>query len=332
MALTIADYAASPKMLVAGVAKTMLEDSPFLDRLPIEDVGTLSIKVLRQTPNPNIPSWRRMGQGHGSIASVKPDEVEEQAYSIGNEITVDKALYRDKSVRLYDPMTEYTQQVARNIARTITNTAINGTPANPDAPVGLRWRVMNDLPASQNITADPAGGVAGLDISPDTTNPNAAQQYFAHLDAMLLAVSGSLSGAGKNMFFLTNDTLIARHTHLCRQSGMLKTTTDSLNRVFPEWAGVPFIDMGRMPDDVTRVIGNTETLDGTATTGGSATGLYLVKFGKEYFTGWQEYSMEISEPELDADKVTYRSVIDWVMGFALTHPRSVARSFGLIVV
>jgi len=85
--------------------------------------------------------------------------------------------------------------------------------------------------------------------------------------------------------------------------------------------------MGYKFDDTTQVI--TDVENGTALTGGGQTSVYAVRIGDEYFTGWQEYDMEVSEPTLMDDQVTYKSVIDWVTGLVVSHPRSVARLYGI---
>lgn len=323
--LTLADYAAEPKELVAGVAKVLREESKFMDILPFVDVGALSVKTVREGGMPNV-SWRNIGADHGSVKATKPDEVTENAFSIGNEIIVDKVYMKDKSVRLYNPMTYQTQMVTKAISRNFTDKSINGLPGDKSNPVGIWYRVKNDLSSSQNILA----GSGGLDISPDATGLAAnGQALIDKLDQLLYAVTDNFDG-GKGVYILTNDTLIMRINSIFRQSGQLQTNTDALGRKFIEYKGATFIDMGMKYDDATRIMGNVEMADGSALTGGSCTAAYAIRVGKEYFTGWQEYALDVSEPELQANKVTYKSVIDWMVGLAVSHPRSIARLYGII--
>lgn len=322
--LTLADYAAEPEPLVAGVAKVLREESPFMDILPFTDVGALNVKVVKEGSMPSV-SWRNIGADHGSVKATKPTEITETAYSLGNEIDVDIAYMKDKSARLYNPMTYQTKLITKAMARNFTNVAINGLPSDQSNPVGLWHRVINDLDSSQNILAKSGG----LDISPDASGLAASIQAFIDkLDELLYAVTDNMNG-GDGVYILCNDTSLFRVNSAFRQSGLLDETKDTLGRVFKTYKGARFIDMGLKYDESTRIIGNAETAAGTALTGGGCTSMYAIKVGKENFTAWQEYSLTVHAPELQSNKVTYKSVIDWIVGLAIVHPRSVARLYGI---
>lgn len=319
-ALTLVDYAADPNPLTAAVAAVLHEESEFFGMLPFENAGALAIKVLREPSSLPTPGWRTLGSDHGSVKAGKPNEIEEQAYSIGNYIDVDKALMRDKSTRLYNPMTHQTKMVTRGIARVFNDAAINNTPTSGiSAPVGLFYRVMNDF-SGQHLNAN------GLDISYDAASlASNIQTMLDWLDKLIYAVEGH-----KADFILCNDTLKLRINSIFRQSGLLTTTKDNLGREFLEYKGAKFIDMGFKTDDSTKIITDVELSNGTALTGGAATSIYAGRLGAEYFTGWQEYGLETTPPELLPNKVTYRSVIDWVVGLAVSGTRSIARLSGVI--
>lgn len=327
--LTLSDYAADPNPLLAGVAKTLRENSRFMDKLPFKDVGTLAVKVLHEGEMPDT-SWRKIGDPHASNKATKPTETEERAYSIGNTIVVDKAYVKDRAKRLYNPVTYQAQMVIKSIARNFNNKCINGLPTDGTNPVGLFWRVNNDLAASQRIDY----GSGGLDISPDATGlASNIQTFFDALDELIYTLTDDPEAPGGGILLLSNDTMIRRYNSIARQCGLLNTSKDALGRTFSDYKGAVFVDMGRTYDDVTRVIGNDEHKQGTALTGGGSTPIYGVRLGDEYFTGWQEYPLESSPLELCEDKVTYKSVIDWVLGIALSHPRySLARLAGNVIV
>lgn len=329
-ALTLYEYASVPKPLVAGVAKVLRENSKFMDVLQFPTTSSLGVKVVREGSMPSV-SWRRIGNAHSSAKATKPDEIEETGYSIGNYIEVDKVYMMDQSARLYNPMTYQTKMTVKSIARNFTNAAINGLPTDVDNPVGLWWRVQNDLASSQRVTADPAGGSSGLDISPDAASLSTnAKVYFDKLDELLYAVTDSVEAEGGDVYFLCNDTMLLRHQAVARQSGMLDVTQDTIGRRFMTYKGARFIDMGFKSDDSTRIIGNVETLSGSALTTGTGTSIYAIKTGPEYFTAWQMYGLDVTDPKLTDDQVTYRSVIDWFVGLALSNPRSAARLYGLV--
>ncbi len=317
--LTLADYAAEPKPLVAGVVNILRKESKIMDILPFVDVGSLSVKVYREGSMPSI-SWRNIGADHSSAVATKPTEITENAFSIGNEVDVDKVYVKDKSARLYDPRTYQQQMVVKSIARNFTNAFINGVPSDLKNPVGLWYRVSNDLPATQIINGN-------VDISADSgavaTN---TQTFIDALDSLLYAVTDNLE-SGDQVYCVCNDTTLMRINSLFRQSGLLASTQDALGRSFLKYKGATFIDAGLKYDESTRIITNSES--GTALTGGGATSIYAFKTGKEFLTGWQEYALEVSDWVLQSNQVTYKQVIDWMVGIAISHPRSVARLYGI---
>lgn len=321
-ALTLADYLNTPKPLVAGVVKALMDESDFLRVLPIENVAALAVKVIREGGLPSI-SWRQIGAAHGSNKATKPTEVEEVAFSFGNYIDVDIAYTKDKSPRLYDPRTYQLDQTVKAMAREFDDAIINGIPtATPNRPTGLFYRLTEDLSSNQSILA--ASG--GLDISPNATGLSTnIQTFIDQLDNLHYACADHKADA-----FLMNSTMLTRWWSLARQSGLLKVTADNLGREFYEYKGAKFIDMGFKVDDSTNIIGNVELATGDALSGGACTSIYGVKFGKEYFTGWQEYPLDVKEKGELEDGVTERTIVDWIVGIALSHPRSVARLYGII--
>jgi hypothetical protein len=127
-----------------------------------------------------------------------------------------------------------------------------------------------------------------------------------------------------------NDTTLQRFWSIARQANVLNSNLDKLGREFWTYKGAKFIDTGFKIDDTNKIITDVELANGTALTGGASTSMYACRLGKEYLTPWQEYEMDVKDKgELD-DGVTERTVIDWVVGLALTHPRSVARLYGII--
>ncbi len=326
LAMSLADYSVVPNPLIAGVAKAMSEDSKFLSLVKFETVSSLAIKVAREATALPSSSWRQMGAAHGSVKADRPDVVEETAYSIGNAIVVDKMILADKSPKLYDPFTYQTKQTIRGITRNFANTTINGIPTDVTNPVGLWYRLVNDGDLSAQVIAG-----AALDISADAAGLTANTQAFIDaLDALIYAMTGSMEASGMGILFLTNDTMIKRVNSLFRQSGLLTTSSDALGRVFIEYKGAKFVDMGFKNDDSTRIMGNVEATDGSALTGGGSTSIYGVRLGKEYFTPWQMYPLDVSPLELQADKVTWKSVIDWAIGLAVSSPKGVSRLKGIV--
>lgn len=318
--LTLVDYLHDAKPLVQGVIKIMMEESPFLTRLPMVDVGTLSVEVLREGALPPV-AWRKIGSAHSSSKGTKPDRVTEQAYSVGNYIDIDIAYLRDKAPKLYDPKAAWIDATSRAISRDVADAIINGVPTStPDKPTGLWYRLKNELPAAQTIST------GGLDLT-GALSSDEIHSLFDYFDKAIYQCADHKADA-----ILCNSDFIMRYNSAARQSGLLDVTKDAIGREFTSYKGIPFLDMGYKVNDSDKIIGNAEAADGSALTGSSYTSVYFVRFGSEYFTGWQEYPLDVREIGMLEDGVTERTVIDWIMGIAVAHPRSITRIVGLKVV
>ncbi|MCD4751879.1 MAG: hypothetical protein K8R40_02290 [Anaerolineaceae bacterium] len=322
MAITLADMSARAELpLKKGVLDVMRAITPFMDMLPIEDSGSMSLKTFRTKTMPGI-DWRSISEDHGS-GKAEYEPVYEQGFSFGNTIDVDKVYVKDKA-NLIDPRAYQTEQSVKALSREFVDKIINGSPAvDQKAIVGLWHRLVNGgYAASQNILA--ASG--GLDVSADAGALAANQNT-------LIDVLDKLKSAVRDMdAFLMNDTMLLRIQSALRQQGLLAITQDSFGRDITTYGvnGPKLVDMGYKPDDDTFIIGNVEAIDGSAITGGTATSIYAVKLGVEHLTGWQMYPLEVEDVGMLENRVTYRTVIDWVVGLSLIHPRCIGRAHGII--
>lgn len=316
-ALTLADYSQHPDYLISGVADVLRAASPIMDNLPFHDAGSLSIEVIREAGLPNI-SWRRAGADHGS-SKGRVDAIQETAFSFGNSIDVDKVYIKNKKA-IYDARALFTKQTVSAMAFAFNDKFINGVPTtDPDAITGLWFRIQNDH-AANKVNAN------GLDISSDAAALAAnTQSFFDLLDALIY----ELPEGGKKLL-VCNKTMLQRFWSLARQSGVLSTVKDQLGRELYEYKGATFLDAGYKADQTSLIIGNVETNAGTALTGGSATSIYGVTVGQEFLTGWQEYGLDVEDMGRLQNGVTWRTVVDWVVGLAITHPRSIYQMHGLI--
>lgn len=315
--LTLADYSASPKPLISGVADVLREASKIMDVLTFANTGSLSIQVIREAGLPSI-SWRRAGEDHGS-SKGRVDLVQETAFSFGNYIDVDK-VYVKNGNSLYDARALWTKQTVKSMAFAFNDKFINGVPtSDPDAITGINYRIQNDHSANKI-----AG--SGLDISPDSAALAAnTQTFFDLLDQLLYDMP-----EGGSKYLICNKTLLMRYWSLARQAGVLSITKDQLGRELYQYKDATFIDAGYKADQSTQIIGNVENVNGSTLTGGTATSIYGVTVGQEFLTGWQEYGLEVEDIGLLEDGVTYRTLIDWVVGLAVTHPRSLFQLHGIV--
>ncbi len=136
-------------------------------------------------------------------------------------------------------------------------------------------------------------------------------------------------------FLVMNNTMRLRLMAALKASGQLDTTQDAFDRKFTTYgAGGPkILDIGSTDplNRSARIIGNTETNDGSAETGGGATSIYAVKVGQgEYLSGFQLYPIEVDDIGKLENGVAYRTVIDWPLGLYMVNPFSIARLVGII--
>ncbi|RME37941.1 MAG: hypothetical protein D6794_06150 [Deltaproteobacteria bacterium] len=323
MAYTLADYARlATSPLKAGIVDILRAESPIMDALPFENSDTLDIQILRTKSLPSIGT-RRINQSF-SASKGATDSITERIVNLGGMIDVDKVLVRAGSV--VDQRALQTQLFVKAMALKFNDLFINGNPTtNYDSLTGLRYRLINDLPSTQTVTA------GGIDVSPDSSTLSADQVTLIDKIHELLDVCAMKTAD----FLVMNREMKLRLEAALRGTGLLDTTQDNYGRRFETFGsgGPKILDIGSTdPLDYTqRIIGNTETNDGSATTGGTATSIYAVKVGGgEYVNGFQLYEMDVNDLGLLTDGVTYRTVIDWPMGIYMVNPFSVARLVGVI--
>ncbi len=324
-AITLADMAklaaSSNDSLKLGAVQTWRQTSKIMDMMSFAPTDTLGINFLRAASLPS-PSFRKIGEAYTSgKGDVEP--LQESIYSFGANIDIDKVLERSKGI--VDGRTFHTKLALEAMARVFNKFYINGSPSlDVDGFVGLRHRLINDLPSAQTI----AGG--GWDVSIDTAQSNWQQGFIDRIEALLDACPEANA-------LIMNRQARLRFQAALRGSGLLATTVDQIGKTWSTYgAGGPMlIDIGEDRDETasaagTQIILNTELDDGSATTGGDATTIYAVRFGEMYHSGAQLYGLEVTDKgELD-DGVTYRTVVDWPIGIYVINPRSVARLTGIV--
>ena len=103
--------------------------------------------------------------------------------------------------------------------------------------------------------------------------------------------------------------------------GYVTYTQDNWGRQVPRYADLPILDAGK---DNT----NTDIIPLTETAGDSdptATSLYVVSFGDGHVEGIQNGAMEVKDLGLTDSGVIHRTLVEWLVGMALYHPRAATR-------
>ena len=326
--LTLSDVQQqSENLLKNGIIQCFRKASVFLDKVTIETTGTMHVKNMRAGSMSQIGN-RKIGEKRPIVMHQKPDVVEDAMYIYSNKIQIptQNVDFKDAG-NIYDPVAWNIEATSKSMARQITSDVINNTPTtNPDALVGLKWRIDN---ASNVSTIKiPASGTNGTALDLDPAGQNYQQnirQFKRILDTAKDVVAETPD------FIFCNNTFINVQSAIWADSNYLKTTEDSLHRIFEDWDGTQYIDMGYEYDDTTKVIKDYEDAYGVDGTEGTdhCTSIYLVKMGEEFWQMVQAESMNTSELYKDADRINYCVDFDWEIGHLITHPRSVVRLYGL---
>lgn len=322
--LTLADYAQlAPSNIERGVIDVFRRESFILDNLSFESIGALQKTVIRSSGLPSV-GFRKIGQTwQTSKATFEP--LTERIYDLGGQIDVDKVLQRA------DPsqMAKHTSAFVTSISYEFNDYFLNGDPTvDPDGFTGIWYRLVNHLAARQTINPVAAGT---LDISAD-----AGASLGANFNTLLDAIDQLAHVVEGHMptMFLANEQLYLRLSSALRQQGLWAQDKDQFGRLVSRYGpdGPAIIDLGVMADQVTQIIGNTESDDGAVIDGSldeGSTSLYAIRTGDMHVQGIQLYPLETNPIGMLEDGVTFRTVIDWPMGIMHENPRSLARVVGI---
>lgn len=326
--LTLSDVQQrSDNLLKKGIIQIFRKDSKFLDKINIMTTGTMHVKNMRDG-SMSKTGTRKIGESRPIVLHQKPDMVEDSMYIYSNKIQIptQNVDFKDPNL-MYDPVEMNITKTVKATSRRLTDDFINNTPTlDPDGLVGLKWRIDN---ASNVSTIKiPASGTNGTALDLDPNGQNYQQNIRAF--KRLLDTAKDVVAETPD-FILCNNTFINVQSSIWADSNYLKVTEDSLHRIFEDWDGTKYLDMGYLYDDETKVIKDYEDAYGVDGTQGTdhCTSIYLVKMGPEFWQPVQAESLYTSELYKDAERINYNVDFDWEIGHIITHPRSVVRIYGL---
>ena len=323
-------YEQSPYDLVKGVILNLEEESEILDSLNFDTIQANTVQTYRSGKMRPV-SWRRINQAFGTVIQGHPEKVQAGMFSFGNTVDVDYRLKEDKTPKIVDPETDQIKSTVTAMARQFNEAWVNNTPLdNPDAIVGVRYMINEEFPG-QKICANPAGN-AVLDLTPSGANyASNISIFFLQLDKAIDAIHGH-----KPNLAVCNSTFLTHFTALCRDSGYLKTTEDSLGRRFVEYRGIKFVDAGNTVEDVDSsgndlpIITDKELYTGAYDgTYGTATSVLFARIDREHYQPFQFEDLTVDHIGKLQDGVNYRTVIKWDVGHIVTHRRSLSWLTGL---
>ena len=303
MALTLLEAAKlKTDPLQRGVIEVFPRTSPVLERLPFLGVSSDSYKYNREQTLPGI-AFRAVGGSYTESTGVI-NPVTESLAILGGVSDVDRALVKTQG-DINNLRAVHDGLKAKAAALKFTKTFFKGDSKTTTTEFdGLQQRLTGDQLIAMGSTS---GG--------DTLT-------LAKLDELIDAVEG-----GPDVLFC-NKIVRRKINTLVRAAGQaVETVSDSFGRQLTAYAGVP---IGVIEDDNegTAILGFTEANPG----GGSdvGTSIYAVRFGvSEFVCGLQCGELDVIDQGLYSGGVAYRTLIEWICGMAVFHPKSAARLYGV---
>jgi len=250
-----------------------------------------------------------------SESTGKFDQKIEGKYIFGHEIDVDVVLEKA------NPGERQTQRrmSAKAMSFAFNDMFINGDPAS-DEFKGLSKRVDDVYNAGYtNQYIDGGSATTGKGVLYDSTE----RHYFIDKVSELIH---AISEHRPDSLFMNSKMYLCFESAMRREQ-LLKQTEDMFGRVINVFQGIPLIDIGIKADQSTEIITNAETLSG----GTDETSIYAVKYGEdEYLWGMQQEALDVKDLGEVSDKPVYRDRVSWVVGLAVSNPRSIARAYGFV--
>lgn len=303
MSLTLLEAAKlSQTPLQRGVIEVFPRTSAVLERLPFLDVNSDSYKYNQEEALPGI-AFRGIGEGYTESTGVI-NPVTETLAILGGVSDVDRALVKTQG-NINDLRAIHDGLKAKAAALFFTKNFFKGdTDADPKAFDGLEKR----LTGNQVI---PAGNTSGGDAL-----------TLALLDELIDAVAG-----GPDVL-LMNKTMRRKVNVLVRAANQAQeVVSDAFGRQLTAYAGVP-IGIIENDEQDNPILAFNEAAPG----GGASVccSLYAVKFGaKEYCSGLQCGKMDVIDQGLFSGGTSFRTLLEWICGLAVFHPRAAARLRGV---
>lgn len=311
---TLLDYQLTAPPLTKAVVKTWREASPILELLKFKKSNRLTENFL-QFRDVTSPSWRKIGESF-TQGKVEPVSVQERVYFMGKKIDIPREYVLADS--LIDNRAAQSEAQLKGAAFDF-NTAFfrndNLGSVDLDAPVGLHYRVHNDLASTQRFDA-------ALDVSPDTAVTDWQFQLIDKVHDLLDRVDGKNSEKtllmGRTMYLRTMSAFRkANAVYSIQMNGM---DYDTFGKDGPK-----IVQAGYQSNQSTQILKDDE--NGTALTGGADSSMFCVRFGENHLGGFcQEMPFAEDKGETE-DGVNLRTIVRFSPGIYIAHPRAVAVAY-----
>ena len=285
----------------AAVIEMFAQNSDILSVLPFEDIpgGSLSYNVEGELPG---VAFRGFNEAYASSTGVINPATEVLRIG-GGDLDVDKAMIKTRGEGI---RSSQEAMKIKALSLHITGKIINGdSQTNPREFDGLRVRITGNQLVPALLTAPSSNSPLSLEALDEAIDRVDSPNYLI----MSKAMRNKLSSAARDQ----------------NVGGDIQWTLDSFGRRVAVYNDLPIL-IADYDDTGARIIDFNEA--GPAG-GSTSSSIYVCSIGDEMFTGIQNGVMEVTDlGELDSQPVL-RTRVEWLVGMAVMHGRSVARVWGI---
>lgn len=304
-----------------GIVETFIRESDVSRILEFNTISTTQIQTRRMNSLPEV-RFRARGDRYFDGGAPRWETVTDSVMSLGAEVTIDKIDKMDKGPYIQNPVSFNAEAKIKAMAYKFHDAVINGDHAtDPLSFEGLKVRIAN-LASGQTVYG--VSSSAELECRPGTLTTDNGYAFLYAIEQAIYALDGH-----KADYCLTDADFIRALKNALRKIGVYVaqpgTPTTKLNQretsneipggVAFEWDGVKYIDMGVKADQTTKIVA-TDTVNSQA-----CRPAYFVRTGGNYLTAIQMQPLESTDLFPLDDGVSYRMVIDWLVGLRHVHNR-----------
>jgi hypothetical protein len=283
------------------IIELFAKENPILNAMTFETIQGSGVDYDQEAALPGV-AFRGINEEYTASAGVI-NPMHDPLKIAGGTLDVDTALIKmfGSGVRAKHEAMKI-KALSLKIARMIIK---GDSQADPKEFDGLQRRLANDQLIC--VTANATDSVGALTL--------------AKLDEAIDATENPTH-------LIMNKKLRRLLTQASRTStigGYVTYTQDNWGRQVPRYADLPILDAGK-DNTNTDIIPLTET---AGDAGADATSLYVVSFGDGMVEGIQNGVMEVEDLGKTDSGVIYRTLVEWLVGMALYHPRAATRLWNI---
>jgi hypothetical protein len=271
-----------------------------LERLPFFSVTGQAYKYNREETLPGV-AFRGINESYTESTGVVNPQVE-ALYVLGGISAVDRALVQTQG-NVNSLRATYDSMKAKAVSLTFTKKFFKGdSESDPNEFDGLEKRLTGD----QVIDAGSTSGGEELTL--------------AKLDETIDQVQGSPDAIFCNKVQRREISSLARAANQATEP-----VNDAFGRQLQAYQGIP-IAIIEDDKDGNPILGFTE--DDCNGDAAECTSIYAVRFGAaEYVSGLQSGQMAVID--LGLNKTKYETLVEWICGMGIFHPKAAARLRGI---